>query len=91
MKMKTKRFGRYIIMTLCLVICLSVVLITASKYITDLTISDCFQRLRDSTNQYILDIRQEVEADGNLMEAIADYFGQGGSVDSEKNWKYFHG
>ena len=89
--MKTKRFGRYIIMTLCLVICLSVVLITASKYITDLTNSDCFHRLRDSTKQYIMDIRQEVEADGNLMEAIADYIGQGGSVDSEKNWKYFHG
>ena len=76
-------------MTLCLVICLSVVSITASKYITDLTISACFQRLRDSTNQYALDIRQEVEADGGLMETIAGYIGQGGSVDSEKTQEIF--
>ena len=40
-------------------------------------------------HQYILDIRQEVEADVNLMEAIADYFGQGGSVDSEKKLEIF--
>ena len=47
-----------------------------SVYISDLSISFCFQKLRDSTNQSAVNIRREVEADRKLLETIASQIAQ---------------
>lgn len=60
-------------MALCLLICLSTVSIITSVYISDLTISSCFQKLRDVTSQYAVNIRQDVEADKKLLKTIASH------------------
>lgn len=88
-KTEKRRYTRYLIMAFCLVICLSTVSVIASKYITDLTISSCFQKLRDSTSQYAVSIRQDVESDVDLMKTLADYIAQTGNMDPEQISKTF--
>lgn len=86
MKIKKERHTRYLILAACLVICLSVVSVITSKYISDLTISACYRQLKDYTSQYAVDIRQDVEADAKLLEGIAARMADRGA-DTEESRK----
>lgn len=63
---------------------LCVASLLAAKYVSDLTISSCFQKLEDSTVQYAETIRDDVESDRKLLQITADYIANGKSMDAKR-------
>lgn len=88
-KTNKRQYRRYFIMAFSLVLCLSAVSAIASKYISNLAISNCYRGLKDLTVQYAAGIRTDMEYDLELLEVIADNMAGQEDITSEETRELF--
>lgn len=85
MNMLKRQKSINVIMAWCLLLCLSVISLVTSNYVTNLTIDSCFQKLRESTQQFSREIRQNVENDRKLLELTAEKLAEMDTLYSSKS------